>query len=163
MKHCSKELGLMLKEKGLNLKVQYVYSHEKGTVVYNNGHLFSPLEKDIPLFTEAQFDRLLPKYLKIAFKNGQPVVFNQKTGKYLDYTVSNNTVDAKARAMLIYFNLEESAIKKANKNNIEVMEVFGNNDKMTITVKGIDDWSNSEIREIIEEAFSSLIPDDRFR
>jgi 2'-5' RNA ligase len=38
---------------------------------------------------------------------------------------------------------------------IEVQEVYGNNDAMHITIKGIGQWSNSEIRDLIEQAFYS--------
>ena len=48
---------------------------------------------------------------------------------------------------------EKLGLISKRKQLIGVMDVYGDNNKMTVTIKGISEWSNSEIREIIEEAF----------
>lgn len=48
---------------------------------------------------------------------------------------------------------EKLGLISKRKQLIVVMDVYGDNNKMTVTIKGISEWSNSEIREIIEEAF----------
>lgn len=45
---------------------------------------------------------------------------------------------------------------KINENACTVNEVYGDDEKMTITIHGIGDFSNSEIRAIIETAFSMV-------
>lgn len=159
MKHCSIELGRQLQDNGVNLNVMYVYSKAKQTVLYNNGNLFSPMAGDVPLLTEPQLNRLLPNYLKVNFKNGGYVVYNEKTKKSLDFTMSDNIIDAKARALLIYLQIEPTALERINKNNVEIIEIIERGENMILTISGIHAFSTSEIREIVENAFANEYPD----
>lgn len=53
---------------------------------------------------------------------------------------------------LLQFKNADMITKKLDKN-FEVGEVYGDNSEMKISIKGINNFSNSEIREIIEDAF----------
>jgi uncharacterized protein YbaR (Trm112 family) len=158
MNVCSKELGAVLKQKGINIPVKYAWSNEKGKIVSNNGNLFYPLKKDIPLFTESQLDRLLPEYFEIAYIKGNPCIYNNRTSKYLDYTVSDTIINAKAKGLIIYLNIKPNSFGKINNNGVNVLQIYGDNNKMNIEIEGIDDWTTSEIKEIIENAFFESTP-----